>query len=134
MSVPLPLTRYFHMALVAMSTTSGPGPPGAVPVPVTMLVELPPLLVNTTLVVTVPAPPGMKLTITTPVCPLGMLYGVPLVTVNRPALVDVPLNVCPPVLMTVNGCVLVWPTATTPKSMLAGVTASTGGGGLIVNA
>src|SRR5439155_12068277 len=39
------------------------------PTPVTRLVDAPPVLLNTTLLLNVPAATGLKLTVTVPVCP-----------------------------------------------------------------
>src|SRR5207247_8634930 len=48
--------------------------PGARPAPVTRLVELPPLLLNTTLLLNAPTATGRKLTFTVPVRPGGTEY------------------------------------------------------------
>ncbi len=88
---------------------------GVMPTPVTRLVELPPLLVKTRLLLNVPAVTGMKLTLTVPVWPGATLYGVPLLIANGLDTATLPVRVRPPVLITENGWVLVWPMIKVPK-------------------
>jgi len=102
----------------------------AVPEPVTVFVELPPLLLNTTEFVNAPTEVGRKLIVTVCVRPAPTLYELPAVTANGLETVAVPVRDEPPVLMTENGWLLVWPTVTEPNPRLAGVTESCGAGAL----
>src|SRR6266700_3359457 len=101
---------------------------GVRPEPVTVLAELPPLLVKTTTLLKLPALVGLKATCTWPVCPGGRLKGVPPTMAKGSVALAVPVRVKPPPLTTWKLSVLVWPITTAPKSRLAGLIANNGGG------
>src|SRR5437870_2612379 len=101
--------------------------PGVRPVPVRVLVEMPPLLVNTTLVANVPAAVGRKLANTVPLNPGPTENAALLLTPNGSTVVAVPLSVTSPELLTVNASVLVRPIVSDPKLRLAGLTTNCAG-------
>src|SRR6266568_6307183 len=101
---------------------------GVRPEPVTVLVELPPLLVKTTKLLKLPTLAGLKATCTWPVWPGGRLKGLPLVIAKGSVALTSPVRVKPPPLTTWKLRVLVWPITTAPKSRLAGLIANNGGG------
>src|SRR5882724_7980558 len=101
---------------------------GVKPLPVTVLVELPPLLVKTTTLLKLPALAGLKATCTWPVWPGGRLKGLPPAMAKGSVALTVPVRVRPPPLTTWKLSVLVRPITTGPKLKLAGLIASNGGG------
>src|SRR6266478_3192094 len=100
---------------------------GVKPVPVTVLVLLPPLLVNTTTLLELRALVGAKLTATRPVWPGERLNGLPLWIRKGRAVAAEPVRLRPPVLTIWIFCVLVCPITTKPKLRLNGVSDSCGG-------
>src|SRR6266436_3756236 len=101
---------------------------GVRPVPVTVLAELPPLLVKTTTLLKLPALVGLKATCTCPVWPGGRLKGLPPAMAKGSLALTAPVRVRPPPLTTWKLSVLVWPITTGPKFRLAGLIANNGGG------
>src|SRR5216683_8076486 len=101
---------------------------GVKPLPVTVLAELPPLLVKTTTLLKLPALAGLKATCTKPVWPGGRLKGLPPAMAKGSVAVTAPVRVRPPSLTTWKLSVLVWLMTTAPKSRLAGLIANNGGG------
>src|SRR6266704_1939688 len=101
---------------------------GVRPVPVTVLAELPPLLVKTTTLLKLPALAGLKATCTWPVWPGGRLKGLPPAMAKGTVALTAPVRVKPPPLTTWKLSVLVWPITTGPKFRLAGLIANNGGG------
>src|SRR2546425_6702977 len=101
---------------------------GVRPEPVTVLAELPPLLVKTTTLLKLPALVGLKATCTWPVWPGGRLKGLPPAMAKGTVALTAPVRVKPPPLTTWKLSVLVWPITTAPKLRLAGLSASNGGG------
>src|SRR5467141_2390401 len=101
---------------------------GVRPLPVTVLAELPPLLVKTTTLLKLPALVGLKATCTWPVWPGGRLKGLPPAMAKGSVAVTAPVRVRPPPLTTWKLSVLVWPITTAPKFRLAGLIANNGGG------
>src|SRR3989442_7592676 len=97
--------------------------PPVTPVPLTAVVEAPPLLANTTLVLNAPAASGANATVTVPVPPGATVYGLPAVTANGAAPPAVPFHVWPPVLITAQFRLLVCPMVSAPHARLAGATA-----------
>ena len=73
---------------------------GVRPEPVTVLVLLPPLLVNTTTLLKLTALVGAKLTATKPVCPGGRVKGVPLWIAKGKVVATAPVKVSPPLFAT----------------------------------
>src|SRR5229473_4063185 len=101
---------------------------GVRPEPVTVLAELPPLLVKTTTLLKLPALTGLKATCTWPVWPGGRLKGLPPAMAKGSVALAVPVRVRPPPLTTWKLSVLVCPITTGPKLRLGGLIASNGGG------
>src|SRR2546426_263045 len=101
---------------------------GVRPVPVTVLAELPPLLVKTTTLLKLPALVGLKATCTWPVWPEAKLKGLPPTMAKGSVALTAPVKVRPPPLTTWKLSVMVWPITTGPKLKLAGLIASNGGG------
>src|SRR6266699_966305 len=101
---------------------------GVRPLPVTVLAELPPLLVKTTTLLKLPALAGLKATCTCPVWPGGRLKGLPPTMAKGSVALAVPVRVRPPSLTTWKLSVLAWPITTGPKLRLAGLIANNGGG------
>src|SRR6266700_1615029 len=101
---------------------------GVRPLPVTVLVELPPLLVKTTTLLKLPAAVGPKATCTRPVWPGGRLKGLPPAMAKGSVALTAPVRVRPPPLTTWKLSVLVWPITTAPKFRLAGLSVNKGGG------
>src|SRR6266571_4660031 len=101
---------------------------GVRPLPVTVLAELPPLLVKTTTLLKLPALAGLKVTCTWPVWPDVRLKGLPSAMVKGSVALTAPVRVRPPPLTTWKLSVLVWPITAAPKSRLAGLSANNGGG------
>src|SRR5467141_2463205 len=100
---------------------------GVRPEPVTVLVLLPPLLVNTTTLLKLMALVGAKLTATKPVAPGARLKGVPLWIAKGKVVATAPVKVSPPLFTTWKFCALVWPSTTWPKFRLGGLRLSSGG-------
>ena len=73
---------------------------GVRPEPVTVLVELPPLLVKATRLEKLPAAPGAKVMATVPVWPGAKFKELPLAMAKGRVAVIVPVKVSPPVLTT----------------------------------
>ena len=95
--------------------------------PVRALVETPPLLANATEPVNAPTSTGLKLTLTSPVCALFTVYGLPLTRVKgAPDKVTVPVSAWIPALITENVWLLLCPTGSNPKSRLPGATTRCG--------
>src|SRR3989442_8605671 len=101
---------------------------GVRPLPVTVLAELPPLLVKTTTLLMLPALAGLKANCTWPVWPGSRLKGMPPAMAKGSVALTAPVRVRPPPLITSKLSVLVWPITTGPKLKLAGLSASNGGG------
>src|SRR6266478_9676989 len=101
---------------------------GVRPLPVTVLAELPPLLVKTTTLLKLPALVGLKATCTCPVWPGARLKGLPPTMAKGSVALTVPLRVKPPPLTTWKLSALVWPITTAPKFRLAGLSDNNGGG------
>src|SRR6266699_451276 len=101
---------------------------GVRPLPVTLLVELPPLLVKIARLLKLPALAGPKATCTWPAWPGGRLKGLPLAMANGSVALTAPVRVRPPLLTTWKLSTLVWPITTAPKLRLAGLSVSNGGG------
>src|SRR6266702_1542374 len=101
---------------------------GVRPLPVTVLAELPPLLVKTTTLLKLPALVGLKATCTWPVWPGAKLKGLPPAMAKGSVALTAPVRVRPPPLTTWKLSVLVWPITTGPKLRLAGLIANNGGG------
>src|SRR6266702_4217192 len=101
---------------------------GVRPLPVTVLAELPPLLVKITTLLKLPALAGLKFTCTWPVWPGGRLKGLPPAMAKGSVALTAPVRVTPPPLTTWKLSVLVWPITTGPKSRLAGLSVNNGGG------
>src|SRR5229473_4869892 len=101
---------------------------GVRPEPVTLLVELPPLLVKTTTLLKLPALAGLKATCTWPVWPGARLKGLPPAMAKGSVVLTAPVRVRPPPLTTWKLSVLIWPMTTAPKFRLAGLIANNGGG------
>src|SRR6266568_2603954 len=101
---------------------------GVTPEPVTLFVELPPLLVKTATLLKLPALVGLKVTCTWPVCPDVRLKGLPLAMAKGSVALTAPVRVRPPPLTTWKLSVLVWPITTAPKLRLAGLSVNNGGG------
>src|SRR5881628_3607900 len=96
------------------------------PVPVTAVVEAPPLAVaKSTLLVNPPAETGANRTVTLVEPPAGTVNAAPATMLYGPPLtVAVPLvTAVPPLLLTTNTRCEIEPVAITPKSRLAGFTA-----------
>src|SRR5713101_3833320 len=117
-------------ATVPKSRPAGETPSwaGVKPLPVTVLTELPPLLVKTTTLLKLPAAVGPKATCTWPVWPGARLKGLPPAMAKGSVALTAPVRVRPPPLTTWKLSVLVWPITTAPKSRLAGLIANNGGG------
>ena len=97
--------------------------PGVWPTPVTEFVELPPLLVKITFVVTVPSPVGVNRTTTLVALKPAKLNAPPETMLNGAPTVATPLlNGAPPALVTRNVALAFVPTRTIPRFVLAGVT------------
>src|SRR6266566_4969219 len=105
---------------------------GVTPEPVTLLVKLPPLLVNTTTLLKLPTLVGLKVTCTWPVWPDVRLKGLPLPMANGNVVETAPVRVWPPPLTSWKLRVLVWPTTTGPKVKLVGLSDNTGADGVTV--
>src|SRR6266567_8583654 len=101
---------------------------GVRPLPVTVLAELPPLLVKTTTLLKLPALVGLKATCTCPVWPGARFKGLPPAMAKGTVALAVPVRVRPPPLTTWKLSVLVWPITTAPKFRLAGLSVNKGGG------
>src|SRR6266478_6303689 len=101
---------------------------GVRPEPVTVLAELPPLLVKTTTLLKLPALVGLKATCTCPVWPGARLKGLPPAMAKGSVALTAPVRVRPPPLTTWKLSVLVWPITTAPKFRLAGLSDNNGGG------
>src|SRR6266568_1520039 len=101
---------------------------GVTPDPVTVLAELPPLLVKTTTLLKLPTLVGLKANCTWPVWPGGRLKGLPPAMAKGSVALTAPVRVSPPPLTTWKLRVLVWPITTGPKFRLAGLIANNGGG------
>src|SRR6266581_3065613 len=101
---------------------------GVRPLPVTVLAELPPLLVKTTTLLKLPALVGLKATCTWPVWPAARLKGLPPAMAKGGVALTAPVRVRPPPLTTWKLSVLVWPITTAPKFRLAGLSVNKGGG------
>src|SRR6266404_7883522 len=101
---------------------------GVRPLPVTVLAELPPLLVKTTTLLKLPALAGLKATCTWPVWPGGRLKGLPPAMAKGSVALTAPVRVRPPPLTTWKLSVLVWPITTAQKFRLAGLSVNKGGG------
>jgi hypothetical protein len=100
---------------------------GVNPIPVTLFVLFPPLLVNTTVLLNVPDTTGEKATATIPVAPGATLNGLPLVIENGPAVATAPVRVnCPP-FITDMFCVALWPMIHEPKLRFVGLRTRIGG-------
>src|SRR6266568_3425937 len=100
---------------------------GVRPVPVTLLLLLPPLLVKTTRLLKLAALVGMKLTATNPVWPGVRLKGLPLWMAKGSVVVALPLRFGPPVLTSWKLCVLVRPITSGPKFRRGGLSDNCGG-------
>src|SRR5207244_671313 len=102
---------------------------GAKPTPVTLLVLLPPLLVNTTTLLKLAALAGAKLIATNPVWPGARLKELPLWMAKPPppGMAALPERGRPPLLTTWKFCVLVWPRMIAPKARLLGLRVNCGG-------
>src|SRR6266849_4140422 len=100
---------------------------GVRPVPVTLLLLLPPLLVKTTWLLKVAALFGLKLTATKPVCPGVRLKGLPLWMAKGSVVAALPLRVGPPVLTSWKLCVVVWPMTSGLKFKRGGLSDNCGG-------
>src|SRR5690348_15537098 len=96
------------------------------PEPVTELLRLPALLVNTTTLLKLPVPAGLKATETMSVWPAVKLNELPATILKGAAVAAVPVRVCPPVLTTWNASVFVWPTITGPNTRAGGDTLNCG--------
>src|SRR5881396_723609 len=105
---------------------------GVRPLPVTVLAELPPLLVKTTTLLKLPALAGLKATCTWPVWPDVRLKGLPLRMVNGKVVETAPVRVWPPRLTSWKLRVLVWPITTGPKFKLVGLSDNNGADGTTV--
>ena len=116
-----------HAPLVGVAVKPAIGTMAAEPV--TALVEAPPLLANSTDLVTLNRLPDLKATVTRSVCPPFTVNGLPLVTANGlPAtLICAEPDRPSPVLITRNCWVVDWPVASRPKSILDGWTDNWGG-------
>jgi hypothetical protein len=103
---------------------------GAVsPVPVTVRLKLPPLLVKETVRLAEPAAVGLKRTDTVALASAPRLKEPPETTLKGLAVLTVPVRVPPPVLVTVKLWSVEPPTVTEPKSTEpAGLTARAGSG------
>src|SRR6266567_60331 len=101
---------------------------GVRPLPVTVLAELPPLLVKTTTLLKLPALAGLKATCTWPVWPGARLKGLPPAMAKGSVALAVPVRVRPPPLTTWKLSVLAWPITTGPKLRLSGLSVNNGGG------
>src|SRR5439155_11731160 len=99
---------------------------GVKPEPVTVLAELPPLLVKITTLLKLPALAGLKATCTWPVWPDVRLKGLPLRMVNGKVVETAPVRVWPPRLTSWKLRVLVWPITTGPKFKLVGLSDNNG--------
>src|SRR6266700_5054202 len=117
-------------ATVPKSRPAGETPSwaGVRPLPVTVLAELPPLLVKTTTLLKLPALTGLKATCTCPVWPGGRLKALPPAMAKGSVVLTAPVRVRPPPLTTWKLTVLAWPITTGPKLRLAGLIANNGGG------
>src|SRR6185369_9262642 len=100
---------------------------GVRPEPVTMLVELPPLLVKVTTLLKLTALSGAKLMATELVWRAKMVKGLPAWTANGGLAATVPESERSPVLTSWKPSVLVWPIMTGPKARLVGFSKSFGG-------
>src|SRR5258708_30613153 len=100
---------------------------GGRPVPVTLLLLLPPLLVKTTWLLKVAALVGLKLTATKPVWPGVRLKGLPLWIAKGSVVAALPLRFGPPVLTSWKLCVLVRPITNGPQFRRGGLSANCGG-------
>jgi hypothetical protein len=100
---------------------------GVRPEPVTVLVELPPLLVKVTTLLKLTALSGAKLMATELVWRARMVKGLPDWMVKGELAATVPERVRSPVLTSWKLSVLVWPMMTGPKARLAGLSESCGG-------
>ena len=88
---------------------------GITPTPVRALVDAPPLLARMRLVLKVPAATGANATVRFCVCPGATVKGLPAVMeYGAPATVAEPVSARPPVLITENNWLLVWPITTEP--------------------
>ena len=100
---------------------------GVTPEPVTTLVELPPLLLNTTTLLKLEALDGAKLIDIRLVWPARMMNGLSDWTANGSVVTAVPVRGRSPVLTSWKVKVLVRPRVIEPKARLAGLTMSCGG-------
>ena len=102
---------------------------GVKPTPVTVLVLLPPLLVNTTTLLKLAALAGAKLIATNPVWPGARLKELPLWMAKPPppGMAALPERGRPPLLTTWKFCVLVCPRMIAPKARLLGLRVNCGG-------
>src|SRR6266700_2977342 len=109
-----------------------PSGAGVRPLPVTVLAELPPLLVKTTTLLKLPALAGLKATCTWPVWPDVRLKALPLRMAKGKVVETLPVRVWPPPLTSWKLRVLVWPTTTGPKVKLVGLSDNTAADGVTV--
>src|SRR6266700_6749804 len=121
-------------ATVPKSRPAGETPSwaGVRPLPVTVLAELPPLLVKTTTLLKLPALAGLKATCTWPVWPDVRLKALPLRMAKGNVVETAPVRVWPPPLTSWKLRVLVWPTTTGPKVKLVGLSDNTAADGVTV--